>query len=131
MASQAKSSQDLEQIARVCHEANRAYCSTLGDNSQPPWNEAPEWQRDSAIHGVVHHLSTLKRGEEPTPSSSHESWLAQKKDDGWKYGPVKDPNKKEHPCFVSYSELPLSQKMKDFIFVGIVKAFFLGTQGAV
>jgi hypothetical protein len=29
-------------IAKVCHETNRAYCETLGDNSQPPWEEAPE-----------------------------------------------------------------------------------------
>ena len=29
--------------------------------------------------------------------------------DGWKYGPVKDPEKKEHPCFVPYDDLPPSR----------------------
>ncbi len=41
-----------EQIARVAHEVNRAYCQALGDNSQPAWEDAPQWQRDSAMLGV-------------------------------------------------------------------------------
>ena len=28
----------LNDIARVCHEVNRAYCQALGDNSQVEWN---------------------------------------------------------------------------------------------
>jgi hypothetical protein len=39
-------------IARVCHEVNRAYCTSLGDESQLPWDSAPQWQKDSAINGV-------------------------------------------------------------------------------
>jgi len=38
-----------EQIAQVCHEANRAFCSSIGDNSQHAWDAAPQWQRDSAV----------------------------------------------------------------------------------
>lgn len=41
------------EIARVCHEVNRAYCAALGDLSQPPWADAPEWQRKSALNGVA------------------------------------------------------------------------------
>lgn len=101
-----------ENIAQVCHEINRAYCQSLGDNSQPEWKDAPEWQKSSAINGVQFHL------DNPTspPSASHDSWLKQKKAEGWKYGVVKDPEKKEHPCFVPYEELPPSQQAKDFIF---------------
>jgi len=40
--------------------------------------------------------------------------------DGWKYGPVKDVEKKEHPCCVEYHELPVDQKAKDFIFRAVV-----------
>ena len=114
----------VEEIAKVCHEANRAYCQTIGDNSQPHWEDAPEWQKSSAIKGVEHHLKTLESGAEPVPSESHDAWLAEKQANGWKYGPVKDPEKKEHPCFLPYDELPLEQKLKDYIFVGIVKACF-------
>ncbi len=42
---------DMNQIARVCHEVNKAYCEALGDNSQPTWEDAPEWQRSSARMG--------------------------------------------------------------------------------
>lgn len=51
-----------------------------------------------------------------TPENSHESWLAQKTAEGWKYGEVKDAEKKEHPCYIPYAELPAAQKAKDYIF---------------
>lgn len=109
---------NVNQVARVCHEANRAYCVAIGDNSQPEWDEAPDWQRKSAVTGVLYHL------ENPTskPSDSHESWLREKYADGWKLGPVKDPEKKEHPCCVPYAELPPEQQAKDAIFLSIVRA---------
>lgn len=114
----------IEQVARVCHEANRAYCQSIGDDSQPAWDQAPKWQRDSAINGVHFHLASLTVGEKAAPSASHEAWLKQKADDGWKFGPTKDAEKKEHPCFVPYNELPLEQRMKDYIFASIVDAMF-------
>ena len=116
---------NVEQIAQVAHEANRAYCTSIGDESQPPWSHAPSWQRDSAIHGVEFHLRSLRSGVEPSPSASHESWLKEKAEAGWKYGSVKDPDKKEHPCFLPYDKLPAEQKQKDFLFIGVVKAFWL------
>lgn len=107
-----------EQIAQVVHEANRAYCRTIGDYSQPLWDEAPEWQRASAISGV----EGIVTGRITRPEESHEGWLAEKKRNGWKYGEVKDADKKEHPCFVPYAELPASQQVKDAIFFAIVRA---------
>lgn len=112
------------QIAKVCHEANRAYCQTIGDNSQPSWEDAPAWQKTSAENGVKFHFTKLDSGEIPMPSESHDAWLKQKADEGWKYGPVKDIEKKEHPCFVPYEQLPLEQKMKDYIFGSICHAFW-------
>lgn len=109
---------DDRDIARVCHEVNRAYCAAIGDNSQPKWEDALEWQRKSAIAGVVF---TLDNPEAP-PSASHESWLAEKQRDGWKYGAVKDPEKKEHPCFVPYEQLPQEQRVKDYLLQAVVKA---------
>lgn len=107
----------LDRIARVCHEVNRAYCEALGDHSQPSWEQAPAWQRESARMGVDLHLMG-----EFGPEASHISWMRQKLDDGWKYGPVKDPEKKEHPCLVPFAELPVEQQAKDFIFRAIVHA---------
>jgi len=107
-----------EDIARVCHEANRAYCATLEDDSQVPWSDAPDWQRTSAIKGVRFTLEHPHSG----PAASHESWLAEKQATGWKYGPTKDAEKKEHPCFVPYERLPHVQRQKDALFQAIVRA---------
>lgn len=106
----------LEACARAAHEVNRAYCLALGDASQPPWEDAPEWQRVSAVKGVAGALAGN------TPEQSHEGWLEEKRATGWKYGPVKDPEKKEHPCFVPYAELPPAQRHKDALFVTTVRA---------
>jgi RyR domain len=105
-------------IARVCHEVNAAYCAALGDPTQTLWEEAPQWQKDSAIAGVELHLANPNLGVD----ASHQAWLEHKRAEGWTYGPIKDPEKKEHPCYVPYADLPAEQKAKDFIFRGVVHA---------
>lgn len=101
--------------AMAAHEANRIYCSALGDSSQVRWEDAPDWQKTSAVKGVEGVLAGNG------PEASHEAWLEEKRATGWRYGPTKDPEKREHPCFVPYAELPPDQKQKDAIFVGIVR----------
>jgi hypothetical protein len=107
-----------EFIARICHETNRAYCQGIGDDSQLPWETAPEWQRSSAILGVQFHRDNPDAGD----SASHDSWMAQKVQDGWVYGPVKDVARKEHPCMVPFTDLPVEQQKKDALFRAIVHA---------
>ena len=106
----------IETCARAAHEVNRTYCLALGDASQPGWVDAPDWQKSSARNGVEGAL----RGA--TPEQSHESWCAEKVDNGWKYGTVKDPEKKEHPCLVPYKELPPEQRAKDDLFLVTVRS---------
>lgn len=106
----------IETIACVAHEINRAYCSSLGDNSQLRWEEAPAWQRESAIAGVCFHLNNPTA----TPADSHASWLELKRVEGWSYGPVKDAAAKTHPCFLPYDELPQAQRTKDYLFRAVV-----------
>lgn len=108
----------VEQIAQVAHETNRAYCHTIGDDSQMPWDDAPQWQKDSAINGVQFHIDNPEAG----CSGSHENWLKVKYAEGWKYGEKKTPEKKEHPCCVPYEELPPEQRVKDALFVGVTRA---------
>lgn len=110
----------INDIAKVCHEANRAYCAALGDFSQPSWEDAPEWQKKSAIEGVDFHL----KNPFAPPARSHDEWLRVKKEDGWKWGPVKNIEKKEHPCFVPYEELPMEQQRKDSLFMAIIEALY-------
>lgn len=105
-------------IAKVCHEVNRAYCRSIGDDSQPAWADAPQWQKDSALSGVKHTIMNPNA----TPADSHANWLRDKREAGWTWGPVKDPFKKEHPCFVEYDRLPHAQKVKDHLFLAVVRA---------
>lgn len=104
-----------EMCARAAHEANRAYCLAIGDNSQVSWDDAPDWQRKSCINGVI---GVIEKGN--SPAASHQSWLIEKESQGWKYGPVKDAAKKEHPCMLPYEKLPADQAVKDHIFVRVV-----------
>jgi hypothetical protein len=114
----------LDHIARVCHEVNRAYCQSLGDFSQPKWEDAPEWQRASARMGVdLHCMGDFG------PEASHISWMKQKVEDGWGYGEIKDPEAKTHPCIVPFDQLPREQQAKDFIFRGVVHALREGWDG--
>ncbi len=106
----------IEQVARVCHEANRAWCEATGDTSQLPWDDVPDWQRESAVVGVQGVI------DGNTPEMSHGSWLRHKEADGWVYGEAKDPEAKTHPCFVPYADLPPEQQVKDHLFVAVVKA---------
>jgi hypothetical protein len=112
----------IKNIAQVAHEINKSFCASIGDNTQPSWENAPDWQKSSAINGVKFHLLN----PEASPSASHDSWLKQKTEEGWKYGIVKNPETKEHPCFVPYEELPTEQKSKDYLFKQVIhslKAF--------
>lgn len=109
-------SMNIEQIAKVAHEINKAYCHAIGDDSHLPWEVAPEWQKSSAINGVKFVMTDPSK----TPEQSHENWLKVKEEEGWTYGPVKDVEKKQHPCFVPYSELPTREKVKDSLFRAVV-----------
>lgn len=107
----------LEEIARLAHEVNRAYCQSIGDSSQVAWEDAPEWQRESAMAGV----KQLMDNPDTTPEQSHEGWMALKREDGWTWGPKKDAEKKEHPCFMPYANLPIEQRVKDYLFGAVVR----------
>jgi len=108
----------IEQIAKACHEANREYCISIGDNSQPEWDNAENWQKESAVNGVKYHILN----PDVTPEDSHTNWMKQKEADGWKYGKVKDVEKKEHPCMLPYNKLPDEQKEKDALFIKTIRS---------
>lgn len=110
---------EIEEIARVCHEVNRAICQASGDHSQKSWDESEEWQKESAIKGVQFALAN----RDASASAQHEAWMADKAANGWVYGPIKDAVAKTHPCMVTYDELPFEQRVKDYAFRGVVLGF--------
>ena len=119
MSEKAVNGVSFSQIAKTCHEVNKAYCESIGDFSQPKWEEAPDWQKESAENGVRFHFFNINT----TPADSHNNWMKEKIADGWKYGKEKNPEKKTHPCLVPYDELPKEQQVKDALFVAVVNSF--------
>ena len=110
----------IESIAKMCHQVNKAYCESIGDFSQVDWHDAEEWQKQSAINGVMYHLNNPSS----KPCDSHNSWMKEKVESGWKYGEVKDSNKLLHPCIVPYEQLPLIQQLKDEFFIHTCRTMF-------
>jgi hypothetical protein len=108
----------IHYIAKACHEANRVWCQANGDHSQEHWQDAEQWQRDSAIKGVEFRIKNPDAGHD----AQHNSWMEEKVNDGWVYGAVKDAEKKTHPCIVPFDQLPEFQKKKDALFCAIVDA---------
>lgn len=107
-----------QDVAKIAHEVNRAWCQFNGDHSQPTWADAPAWQTESAVNGVAFHRANPGAGD----SASHDNWMAEKVADGWVFGPVKDPEAKTHPCIVPFEALPPEQQFKDRLFRTIVHA---------
>ncbi len=107
----------IEDIARVCHEANRALHLIQGDPvPSAPWARAEAWQRDAAVDGVAKSLAGT------SAEQLHQDWCDLKTADGWVFGPVKDGDAKTHPCLVPYADLDKGQQDKDHVFAAIVAA---------
>jgi len=111
---------EINTVAKMCHEANKVWCELHRDFSQPAWEDAPEWQKESAINGVLFHRDNPDAGDD----ASHNNWMKEKVDAGWVYGEIKDPDATPptHPCIVPFGELPHFQRKKDSIFRAICHA---------
>ena len=105
-------------LAKLIHEINRAYCQSIGDDSQPPWEEAPDWHRKISRDAVQFLIDNPQAG----PENLHNKWLSEKERAGWKYAPVRNVEKKEHPCMVPFCELSQEDRTKDHLVLGAVRA---------
>lgn len=43
----------------------------------------------------------------------HEVWARTRMEQGWTYGKVRNDTLKQHPCLISYEELPEEEKVYD------------------
>lgn len=56
----------------------------------------------------------------PTPEAAHDSWWRAYEAMGWKYGPVRDTEKKTHPDMVPFADLEQREQDKDAVFLALV-----------
>lgn len=108
------------EIAKVAHEANRAYAATLGE-VKLPWEETPKDVQNSVIAGVSYRRIHPWAGSE----EQHDQWLEYKSAQGWQYGEKLDYAAKTHPCMLPYAKLPAAQRTKDTLFTAIFDALCL------
>lgn len=107
----------VQNIARLCHEANRVLQIMLSEEVNPKWDELSEDLKVSTYIGVLNAL------DGSTPQQMHESWMRERILGGWKYGEVLDRDYKVHPNLKPYDELPLEQQYKDTMFLAIVSNY--------
>lgn len=45
--------------------------------------------------------------------NAHEVWAQERITQGWRYGPARRDDTKEHPCLIPYEDLPEAEKVYD------------------
>ncbi len=88
---------NLQQAEGIASKINKVGCTIIPEND---W-DAP------LFTFTEEELSILANFE-------HTRWMQEKIEKGWKYGSIRDNQKKLHPCIVSWEELSQEERDKDF-----------------
>lgn len=108
----------LYELARVAHDINSAYITSITGQQQAPFAELPHPHQVALVESVIFYLSH----PEETPESSHAGWLNAKREAGWVHGADMDIDAKVDPRLVPYDELPQDQRTKDYLFKACVES---------
>jgi hypothetical protein len=113
------SDKKLRLIAEVAHNISEAYKAAIGEDLRGSFANQPEQYKFSVTVGVVNHLMNPKG---VSSEESHNLWMTHKLKDGWRYGSKIDDQEKTHPNLLPYSQLPESQRVKDYLFLAVVES---------
>lgn len=108
----------ISRIAAATHGAVREWNRTKGETDQVDWDVTPSDIKRSAIDGVRYALGDAAI----TPEMSHRRWVDRKLAEGWKRGMIRSHQGKTHPNLVPWNELPPDERVKDALFIAIVRA---------
>lgn len=75
---------------------------------------------------VIKTVEAVIKNPDITAYDMHDEWKKAKIENGWSYAPVTDRKNKKHNCLVDFELLNDYQKMKDDIFIQIVKNILKG-----
>lgn len=73
------------------------------ENRTPRPADTPQVKLPEALSPLVERMA----------ENVHEVWVRSRAEQGWRYGPLRDDLRKEHPCMVPYGELPEAEKEYD------------------
>jgi hypothetical protein len=104
------------EIAKVVYEVNRAYRAAIQEDPGPAWEDKDIDSKKAMSHAVNYHRHITM-----TFCDAHELWMKHMIEQGWKWGAQKDTKHKLHPCLVNWNALPQSQRVKDVLFVTLVR----------
>lgn len=108
-----------ELVAEACHEVNRVIQKAAGEKPSAHWEDASQRERDDTAAGVAESAEDDASPEERA-RARHENWADRKRDQGWRYGAVKDEAAKTHPLLVPWEELDELARLKDVAFGTVV-----------
>jgi hypothetical protein len=132
-----------DKLAKFIH---KAYNARYGNGTK--WQDLTETYRD-ANRGAADHiavkLASLEYFIPQDPSNwsqqvdltenlellaklEHNRWYAERRLNGWQYGPKRDDNRKIHPCLIPYEQLSEQEKQKDRTNIQDLQEFFSSQQ---
>lgn len=105
----------LIDIAKVAHQANRAFLNTLGDTSEKDWENLSEEAKKETAEQVEFSLQNEHVGAE----AHHIAWMNEMKEKGYTHGEVGDM---KHPLLVPFDLLPAENQKQHKLFFAVVQA---------
>ena len=110
----------MDRLIAACNSATWFLARVTGDQIalSPDMADAPSWAEESIREslGVVMDGGDIR--------DIWRKWSQSKKNKGWVYGEVKDPdaNPPTHPCLVDdYEDLSPHERFKDQVFAGLLQ----------
>lgn len=109
--------------AETAHEVNRAYCRAIGDTTdRPAWADLDDEARFAGVECVVRCAAMVTLDKDMTAESQHKAWCTARRMAGWTHGEKIDRALKTHPCLVDYENLPAAERVKDNLFIAVVRS---------
>jgi hypothetical protein len=81
-----------------------------------PWPDRDEAFRTQFL-GVIEMMCGPAR--KTSPEELHDDWVRAYEAMDWRYGPVRDPERKTHPDMVPFDQLEQREQDKDAVFVAL------------
>ena len=108
----------VPELAEALHTVTRLLGRTDGQTIST-WAELGNEDRLRSAMAI----NAIMRDSTRTAEELHNLWLQIKVSMGWKYGPVYNLGKLEHPCIISFDRLPTEEKLKDEIWLFLTELF--------